>query len=110
MKNIRPEFTEEEHAMLKQEADQLGISLKQMVRDRALKIATEDTPLSRAKILSDEIAKCREVLNEIIRREILAEEHLYQDDIIRIEMSMCELEEIVISFVREQIREVNRHG
>lgn len=42
MKSIRPEFNEKEYACLKQEADELGVSLKQLVRNRALKIVTED--------------------------------------------------------------------
>jgi hypothetical protein len=110
MKSIRPEFNEQEYEMLTQEADELGISLKQLVRDQALKIVTGDTPLSKAKILSGEISKCREVLNGIIKREIDSNEHLYEDDIIRIEMAMHELEEIVTVFVRDQLREAKRYG
>ena len=110
LKSIRPEFNEQEYEMLTQEADELGISLKQLVRDQALKIVTGDTPLSKAKILSGEISKCREVLNRIIKREIDSNEHLYEDDIIRIEMAMHELEEIVTVFVRDQLREAKRYG
>ena len=110
MKNIRPEFNEQEYIALKQEADELGISLKQLVRNRTLKILTEDTPLSKAKILSEEISKCREVLNEIIKRETCVEEHLYEDNVIKIEMAMSELERIVAAFIGEEIRRWNTYG
>lgn len=63
MKNIRPEFTEEEYALLKQKADTLGVSLKQLVRDKALGIVTEDTPLCSTAMLCEEMSKLREVLN-----------------------------------------------
>ena len=110
MKSIRPEFNEQEYMVLKQEADELGVSLKQLVRNRALKIVTEDTPLSKAKILGDEISKCREVLNEIIRRETFVEERLYEDDVIRIEMTMNEIERIVAAFIGEEMRRWNTYG
>ena len=110
MKSIRPEFDEQEYMMLKQEADALGVSLKQLVRNRALRIATEDTPLSKAKILGDEISKCRIVLNEIIRRETYVEERLYEDDIIRIEMTMNNIEKIVAAFIAEEIKRWNTYG
>lgn len=110
MKSIRPEFNEKEYASLKQEADELGVSLKQLVRDRALRIVTEDTPLCKAKILGAEISKCREVLNEIIRREICTEERLYEDDVIRIEMTMSEIEKTVASFIADEIKRWNTYG
>ena len=110
MKSIRPEFNEKEYASLKQEADELGVSLKQLVRNRALKIVTEDTPLSKAKFLGDEISKCREVLNKIIRRETYVEERLYEDDVIRIEMTMSELERNVAAFIAEEIKRWNAYG
>lgn len=110
MKNVRPEFTEEEYTKIKQEADALGVSLKQFVRDRALGIVTEDTPLCSTKLLCDEMAKCREVLNQIIRKEIESGIGLYEDDIIRTEMTMAELEERVTAFTRTKLREAKHHG
>lgn len=110
MKSIRPEFAETEYDSLKQEAGRLGITIKQLVRDRALGIVSEDTPLCSTKMLCDEMSKYREVLNQIIRREVEVDEHLFEDDIIRIEMAMHQLEEIVTAFVREQLREAKRHG
>lgn len=110
MKTIRPEFTEEEYRKLQQEADSLGVSLKHLVRDKALGIATEDTPLSSTKLLCDEMTKYREVLNQIIRREVESDSRLFEDDIIRIEMTMSDLERIVTAFTRAKLREVKRHG
>ena len=110
MKDVRPQFTDDEYARLREEADRMGVSLKQLVHDRALGIATEDTPLCSVKLLCGEMAKYREVLNQIIRRETEADIRLYEDDIIRIEMSMCELEGIVTAFVRAQLREGKRDG
>ena len=110
MKDIRPQFTEEEYNQLCSEADQLGVSLKQLVRDRALGITTEDTPLTAAKILSDEISKVRNVMNQIIRRETTAEIRLFEDDIIRLELAMKELEGIVAAFISEMIKKVKGNG
>ena len=42
MKTVRPEFEDKEYVQLKNEADRLGVSVKQLVRDRALGIITED--------------------------------------------------------------------
>jgi hypothetical protein len=110
MKDIRPQFTEEEYSQLLLEADRLEVSLKQLVRDRALGIVTEDTPLTAAKILSDEISKVRDVMNRIIRRETTAEIRLFEDDIIRLEMAMKELEGIVAAFISEMIKKVRNVG
>lgn len=110
MKNIRPEFTEEEHAKLKKESDALGVSLKQLVHDRALGIVTEDSPLCSTQMLCDEMEKCREVLNQIIQREVESGIGLYEDNIIRLEMSTAELERVVIEFTRAKLREAKHHG
>lgn len=104
MKDVRPQFTEEEYRQLRLEADRLGVSLKQLVRDRALGIVTEDTPLAAAKILSEEISTIREVLNRIIQRETTAEIRLWQDDIIRLEKAMEDVEESVATFMGEMMK------
>ena len=57
MKDIRPQFDEEEYRQLRTEADRLGVSLKQLVRDRALGIVTEETPLCSTRLLCAEIAE-----------------------------------------------------
>lgn len=107
MKDIRPEFTAEEYHRLRFEADRLNISLKQLVHDRAVGAAPTDNPLTAAQILADEISKNREVLNQIIKRETTAEIRLYEDDIIRMDMSMTELEGIVSAFITEILKKVN---
>ena len=106
MKEVRTKFTEEEYAGLRTGADRLGMTVKQLVHARATEIAPEDAPLSAAKILSDEIAAYREILNRIIKRETTADIRLYEDDVIRLEMSMRELEGIVAAFISEIISRV----
>ena len=107
MKDIRPIFTDEEFQNLRFEAAQLGISLKKLVHDRAVNKAPDDNPLMTAQILAGEIAKNREVLNQIIKREITADIRLYEDDVIRIEMAMTELEGIVAAFITEILKKVS---
>lgn len=110
MRDVRPEFTPKEYHRLQIEADRLCVSVKQLVHDRAVGISTADTPLNSAKILTDEITKTREVLNEIIKREMTADVRLYEDDIIRLEMSMTELEGIVTACVAKVLKEMKRYG
>lgn len=110
MKDIRPQFTEEEYHALRSEADRLGISLKQLVHNRASGIVSENTPLCSAKLLCAEMAAHRKVLNQIIQRETQANIHLYEDDIIRMEMSVSRLEDTVIAYVRTKLREEKSDG
>lgn len=110
MKDVRPRFTDEEHTKLKAEADRLGISLKQLVRNRALGNNSENAPLNIAKVLSKEMADIRETMNHIIRRETTVEERLYEDDVIRLEMCMTKLEEIVTTFVGTVLRRMKSNG
>ena len=107
MKEIRTAFTTEEYHRLKFESDRHNISLKQLVHDRAVKVSRGDNPLTAAQILAQEITKNREALNQIIKRETAAETRLYEDDIIRLEISMTELEGIVSAFIAEILRKVN---
>lgn len=106
MKDVRPEFTPEEYHRLSLEANRLGISLKQLVHDRAVRKSPGDSPLTAAQVLAREISQNREVLNQIIRRETAAEIRLYEDDVIRLEMAMTELEGIVTAFISEVLRKV----
>lgn len=105
MKDIRPQFTEKEYALLRTEADRLGVSLKQLVRDRALGIETEDTTICSTRLLCEEMSKYRKVLNQIILRETQADVRLYEDDIIRMEMSISGLEDVVTEFVKTKLKE-----
>lgn len=106
MKSIRPEFTEKEYEILCAEAERLNVSLKRLAHDRTLKVDPNDNPLYLAQILADEMAKNREVLNRIIKRETTAEIRLYEDDVIHMEMKMAELESIVSACISEILRKV----
>ena len=111
MKEIRPKFTNEEYDQLKNEANQCRISVQKLVHDRAVNVDPIDAPLHGAQILSDGMASIRADLNQIIRRETSAEIRLYEDDIIQLEMSMADLEQIVSKYLAQVSRmEVKRHG
>lgn len=107
MKEVRPVFTPEEYQKLSVEANQLHISLKQLVHNRAVGTNPVDTPLTSAQILAAEISKNRAVLNRIILHETTADPRLYEDDMIRMEMAMTELEGIVTAFIAEVLKKVN---
>lgn len=77
MKEVRIIFSGNEYESLKNAADMRGITVKQLAHDRAIGVVPEDAPLSAAKILADEIAAYREVLNQIIKRETTADIRLY---------------------------------
>lgn len=106
MKDVRPEFTPDEYEKLRQDADRLSVSVKQLVHDRALGISTEETPLGSAKILSDEISLFRKSLNEIIQRETTADIRLYEDDVIRLEMTMNNIEAMVAAYISKAMKAV----
>lgn len=110
MKDVRPEFTPEEYARLQSDADRLCVSVKQLVHDRAVGINTENSPLNSAKILSDEISKFRASLNEIIKRETSADIRLYEDDIIRLEATMENVEAMVAAYITQAIKAVKNYG
>lgn len=104
MKDIRPEFTPEEYERLKKEADRLGVPLKKLVRDRAMQADAGGNPLTTAQILSMEMSQVRELLNQIIRRESTAEIRLYEDDVIRLELTLARLEEITADFISQVLK------
>ena len=111
MKEIRPKFTNEEYEQLKNEANQCRISVQKLVHDRAVNVDPVDAPLHGAQILSDGISSIRADLNRIIRRETSAGIRLYEDDMIQLEMSMADLEQIVSKYLAQVSRmEVKRHG
>ena len=110
MKTVRPEFEDEEYVQLKNEADRLGVSVKQLVRDRALGIITEDTPLCSSKIMSDEVSEIRAAMNQIIRNEMNAEVRLYEDDVIKLEQMMERVEKIVGAYITWAIKEARANG
>lgn len=104
MKDIRPEFTPEEYDRLKEEADRLGVPLKKLVHDRAVQADTGGKPLTAAQILSMEMSQVRDLLNQIIRRESSVEIRLYEDDVIRLELTMARLEEITADFISQVLK------
>ena len=104
MKDIRPEFTPEEYERLKEEADRLGVPLKKLVHDRAMQADTGGKPLTAAQMLSMEMSQVRELLNQIIRRESSVEIGLYEDDVIRLELTMARLEEITADFISQALK------
>lgn len=104
MKDIRPEFTPEEYDRLKEEADRLGVPLKKLVHDRAVQAETGGKPLTAAQMLSMEMSQVRELLNQIIRRESTVEIGLYEDDVIRLELTMARLEEITADFISQILK------
>lgn len=104
MKDIRPEFTPEEYDSLKAEADRLGVPLKKLVHDRAVQTDAGVKPLTAAQILSMEMSQVRDVLNQIIRRESSVEIRLYEDDVIRLELTMARLEEITADFISQVLK------
>ena len=104
MKDIRPEFTPEEYDRLKEEADRLGVPLKKLVHDRAMQADTGGKPLTAAQMLSMEMSQVRELLNQIIRRESSVEIGLYEDDVIRLELTLARLEEITADFISQVLK------
>ena len=104
MKDIRPEFTPEEYERLKEEADRLGVPLKKLVHDRAVQADAGVKPLNAVQILSMEMSQVRDVLNQIIRRESSVEIRLYEDDVIRLELTMARLEEITADFISQVLK------
>ena len=110
MKDVRPKFTDDEYDHLINEANQLQISVQKLVHDRAISANPSNSPLYGALILSDGMASIRADLNRIIRRETEAEIRLYEDDVIRLEGLMTELEQMVVRYIADALREVRAHG
>lgn len=104
MKDIRPEFTPEEYDRLRAEAGRLGVPLKKLVHDRAVQAGAGVKPLTAAQILSMEMSQVRDLLNQIIRRESSVEIRLYEDDVIRLELTMARLEEITADFISQVLK------
>ena len=110
MKDFRLRFADEEYGELKSDADRLQISVRQLVHDRAIKGDSPDPPLHGVQILTNEVAQARESMNQIIRRETNAELRLYEDDVIRMERVMTNLEENVCVLIKEILRQVKKNG
>ena len=105
MKEIRTDFSTEEYGKLKEEAERLGITAKKLVHDRAVGVNPEDAPPTAAQILSQEMSLIRASLNRIIRRETEAEYRLYEDDLIRLELTLARVEEVTADFIARILKE-----
>ena len=110
MNDVRLRFNDEEYSDLKTDADRLQVSVRQLVHDRAVRGDSPDPPLHGVQILANEVAQVRESMNQIIRRETNAELRLYEDDVIRIERVMTNLEENVCVLIKEILRQVKKNG
>lgn len=110
MKEVRVKFSTEEFERLKERAEYLGLSTKELVHICAMGEAPEDTPLCATQLVCREISEYRQALNRIIQRETQAEIRLFEDDIIALEISLSGLERVVAEFVREQSKAVRKSG
>ncbi len=110
MKILRIELGEGEYGQLREEAGRLGVSVRQLVHDRAVATDSDGAILGSAKIMADEIARCREAINDVIRYEMGASPRLYEADIIRLENSICKIEGIVAAFIGEALRQVRKNN
>lgn len=106
MKEIRVKFTKDEYDWLSFDAGQFGASVEELTHDRAIGVFGEDWKLDAVKVLTEEMAKVREALNQRIRWETEAEERLYEDNLIRVELEVGRLEGIVAKYVAKVLKEV----
>lgn len=105
MKEVRIQFTPEEYENIKTDAEQLGVSLKSLIHNRTISNTSAST-FYLAKTLSDEVSLCRREFNRIIQREMRSGSGLFEDDIIRLELTLSEVEKIVTTFVSTKLKEV----
>lgn len=108
MKELRLNLTEAEYTYLLAEAERLEMPIKQLIIDRALHIDAKSLRLLYIKHLSLELSEIRKLLNQIIQRETLTKEGLYEEDIIRLEESLASTERIVAKAISELLR--RSHG
>ena len=108
MKDVKIKFLDEEYDAIKTVADDLQISVRQLIHDRATD--RDCVSLQGVQVLSKEMARIRDGLNQIIRRETEAEIRLYEDDVIRLEKIMAELERTVARYIADTLREMRAHG
>lgn len=104
MRELRLNLTEAEYTYLLAESERLEVPIKQLIIDRALHMDARSLRLLSLKHLSLELSEIRKLLNQIIRRETLTKEGLYEEDIIRLEDSLSATESIVAEAVSELLR------
>ena len=104
MKEVRPQFSDNEYIVLKAEAHRLHVSIQKLVHDRAVNSNSADSPLHNAQVLSDGMSQIRDCMNRIIRRETDAELRLYEDDVIALEQRMTDLERLVADHISNVVK------
>ena len=108
MKVVTVKFGPEEFESLQAEADRLQLSVTQLIRTQVLE---HRCALCKALILSAEMSLIREQINQIIRREVAESPRLYEDDLMRLEQAMTELEKKVSQYILDVLRnEVIKNG
>lgn len=107
MREIRIHISQQNYDAFKNEADNLGISVRQLIHSRAI---GDDMQLVKVKLLCNEIAQCRKLLNQIVQRETHRELGLYEDDIIRMEEIMSRIERTAATYARTALKEAKRGG
>ena len=110
MKDVRIKLLDKEYETINSEAEKLQITVRQLVHDRATGRDRIQAILHSAQVLSAEMTRIRDCLNQIIRRETEAKIRLYEDDVIWLEGIMAELEQLVAGYISDALREVRAHG
>ena len=110
MKDVRLKLLDEEYEAIRSDAEQLQLSVRQLLHDRATGRDGMQAALFTAQVLSEEMARIRSTLNQIIRRETAADSRLYEDDLIRLEGIMAELEQTVTRYISGVLKEVHTCG
>ena len=107
MKEVTLKFRHDEYALLQADANKLQISVRQLIRNRALEAGCA---LCKAMAMSAELSLIREQINRLIRQETDQAPRLYEDDLIRLEMTMTELEQTVTRYISDLLTEVRAYG
>lgn len=107
---MRMALSSGEYDALCQEAVNLGISLKQLIHSKACGSSQGESRLQASFEISRELSKHREVLNQLIRREITLDQGLVEDDLIRLEQSMTAMERQVADLIHRVLKEEGEHG
>ena len=110
MKDIRLKLLDEEYDTIQSDAQHLQLSVRQLIHDRATGRDGIQATLYSAQVLSEDMARIRGALNQIIRRETEAKIRLYEDDVIRLEEIMAKLEQLVTRYIADTLKEVRTCG
>lgn len=110
MKDVRIKLGDQEYERIRSEAEKLQITVRQLLHNRATGRGGTQAALYSVQVLSEEMAQIRDGLNQIIRRETSADIRLYEDDLIRLEGIMSELEQTVTRYISGVLKEVHTCG